>query len=90
MTHYREVGEGIDGDSVENIAADWEVNLCLLLCDELNVKDGLVYDINTDRLVGYTDIDIDKNVDDKHGDKSRWYHHIVLVWATQISLAIIM
>ena len=28
----------------------------------MKVKEGLVHDINTGRLVGYTDIDIDKDI----------------------------
>ena len=38
-------------DDVENQAADRKVNLCLLPCYEMKVKDGLVYDINTSRLI---------------------------------------
>ena len=38
-------------DGGENQAADQKVNLCLLPRDEMKVKDVLVYDINTGRLI---------------------------------------
>ena len=57
------VGAGIDVDGIENLASDHASESVSILCDEMKVKDGLVCDINTGRLAGYTDINIDKDLD---------------------------
>ena len=50
-------------DGIENLASDHASEFVSILCDEMSVKDGLVCDINTGRLSGYTDINIDKDLD---------------------------
>ena len=50
--HHWEVGAEMDVDGVANQAADRKANLWLFYhCDEMKVKDGLVYDINSGRLI---------------------------------------
>ena len=36
--------------------------MILYLCDDMKVKDGPVHDINAGRLVGYTDIESNKDI----------------------------
>lgn len=45
--HYREVGAGVDVDGLGYLAKLHANELVATLCDEKQVKDGLVHDINT-------------------------------------------
>ena len=67
--HYRDVGSGIDVEGIVNLASDYAGESVSILCDEMKVKDGLVYDINTGRLVGYTDINIDTELEQMNENK---------------------
>ena len=48
---YGEVVAGIDVDAIENLVSDHASESVSILCDEMRVKDGLVYDINIGSLV---------------------------------------
>lgn len=61
--HYRQIGAGVDVEGLANLAREHGGKSVAILCDEMKVKDGLVYDINTGNLVGYTDIDIETGLD---------------------------
>ena len=73
---YREVGAGIDVDGIENLASDHASESVSILCDVMKVKDGLVCDINTGRLAGYTDINIDKDLARSHASKREQNRYI--------------
>ena len=63
-------------DSIENLASDHASESVSILCDEMKVKDGLVCDINTGRLVGYTDIYFDKDVARSNASKREQNRYI--------------
>ena len=58
-------------DGIENLASEHASESVSILCDEMSVKDGLVCDINTGRLAGYTDINIDKDLHHMQVNKNK-------------------
>jgi hypothetical protein len=62
-TAYREINSGIDIQGLLDIQKRYPQEDVAILCDEMKVRDGLVYQINTGNLVGYTDIDTNTAMD---------------------------
>ena len=76
---YRECGTGIDYAGIAKLAEQYGECDIAVLCDEMKVKDGLVYERNTGKLVGYADIDVESALSTPPGEQQIATHALVFM-----------
>ena len=76
---YRECGTGIDYAGIAKLAEQYGECDIAVLCDEMKVKDGLVYKRNTGKLVGYADIDVESALSTPPGEQQIATHALVFM-----------
>ena len=77
--HYRDISTGIDFHALEQMAQSHPNEDVVILSDEMKIKDGLVYDIASGHLVGYTDIGINTSFNETtQNTPSRIATHVVV------------